>query len=157
MSKQSKLSEKNTGQRHAVSPFTIVNNLYDGKSWDNFSDTEKRVYKQSVWIINRVLSMNIHQLPLVNEIQKYNIPSDIHYLFYANVVPRRRQFNKYVKSKNEVKYESWLIELIAKHYEVSQDEAILYIDIYYKKNPVELRTICEAYAVDPKLIKKAKL
>ena len=138
--------------------FDHINQIYEKQTKDYFStlnDADKRSY--SPYMVNRFLSMNIHQLPLVNEIQKYSIPPEAHYLFYATAVSRGRQFNKYIKSKSEGKYEQWMVELLAKHYGVSQDEAILYLDIYYLKNPAELRQICELYGIDPKTIKKAKL
>jgi hypothetical protein len=101
--------------------------------------------------------MNIHQLPLVNEIQKYTLPSDVHYLFFATTIPRGKQYNKYVKAAKETKYEDWLIDLVAGHYCVSQDEAKSYLDIYYNDGKQALRELCEKYGVDPKVIKKAKL
>lgn len=138
--------------------FDHINHIYEQQSrnyFDNLTDGDKKSY--SAYMVNRFLSMNVHQLPLVNEIQRYTIPAEAHYLFYATTVARGRQFNKYVKSKSEDKYEQWLVELVAKHFEVSQSEAIFYLDIYYQKGTDELRSICEAYAVDPKLIKKLKL
>ena len=138
--------------------FDHINEIYQSQKKNYFStldDGEKRTY--SAYMVNRFLSMNIHQLPLVNEVQKYNLPSDIHYLFYATTVPRGKQYNKYVKSKNETKYESWLITLVAKHYNVSELEAEPYLEIYYRDDKEGLRNMCEKYGVDPKVIKKAKL
>lgn len=138
--------------------FDHINEIYQSQKKDYFKkldDGEKRTY--SNYMVNRFLSMNIHQLPLVNEIQKYNIPSEMHYLFYATTIPRGKQYNKYVKSKAENKYESWLVELVAKHYEVSQSEAVTYLDIYYDRDKDGLRELCEKYAVDKKQLKKAKL
>jgi hypothetical protein len=142
----------------AKSLFDHINAIYLDQKKNYFAgldDGEKRTY--SNYMVNRFLSMNIHQLPLVNEIQKYNIPSDVHYLFLATTIPRGKQYNKYVKSKNETKYESWLITLVAKHYNVSEDEAVTYLDIYHKDDKPALRSLCEKYGVDPKVIKKAKL
>lgn len=138
--------------------FDHINEIYQSQKKDyfqNLDDGEKRTY--SNYMVNRFLSMNIHQLPLVNEIQKYNLPSEMHYLFYATTIPRGKQYNKYVKSKSESKYETWLVELVAKHYEVSQTEAVTYLDIYYDRDKEGLRKLCEKYGVDPKTIKKAKL
>jgi hypothetical protein len=142
----------------AKSLFDHINAIYLDHKKNYFAgldDGEKRTY--SNYMVNRFLSMNIHQLPLVNEIQKYNIPSDIHYLFFATTIPRGKQYNKYVKSKNETKYESWLITLVAKHYNVSEDEAVTYLDIYYQENKPALRELCEKYGIDNKILKKAKL
>ncbi len=138
--------------------FDHINAIYQDQRKNYFStldDGEKRTY--SAYMVNRFLSMNVHQLPLVDEIQKYNIPPEAHYLFYATTIPRGKQFNKYIKSKTEDKYEKWMVELVAKHYTISQDEAIFYLDIYYEQDKSALKVLCEKYAVDPKLIKKAKL
>jgi len=134
---------------------TAIYQVQNRKYFSTLTDGDKKTY--SNYMVNRFLSMNIHQLPLVNEIQKYTLPSDVHYLFYATAVPRGKQYNKYVKSKSESKYEKWLVELVATHFLVSQDEAIFYLDIYYEKDTDGLRTICQMYGVDPKDIKKAKL
>ena len=101
--------------------------------------------------------MNIHQLPLVNEIQKYSLPNEAHYLFFVTTIPRGKQYNKYVKAAKETKYEDWLVTLVAKHYCVSEIEAISYLEIYYRDNKSGLRELCEKYGIDPKVIKKAKL
>lgn len=138
--------------------FDHINAIYQEQNRKYFStltDGDKKTY--SNYMVNRFLSMNIHQLPLVNEIQKYSLDPSIHYLFFATTLPRGKQYNKYVKSKSESKYETWMVELVAKHFTVSQDEAIFYLDIYYEKDKDSLRTICQMYGVDPKDIKKAKL
>jgi len=108
-------------------------------------------------MVNRFLSMNIHQLPLVNEIQKYSLPSDVHYLFFATTIPRGKQYNKYVKAAKETKYEEWLVTLVAKHYCVSEVEAVTYLEIYYEQDKPALRELCEKYGIDAKVLKKAKL
>ena len=128
---------------------------YDSKINQTLDDGEKRTY--SAYMVNRFLSMNIHQLPLINEIQKYSLPNETHYLFLATTVPRGKQYNKYVKSKNETKYESWLITLVAKYFNVSELEAESYLEIYYRDDKEGLRNLCEKHGIDPKVIKKAKL
>ena len=138
--------------------FDHINAIYLEQKKNYFStldDGEKRTY--SNYMVNRFLSMNIHQLPLVNEIQKYNLPSEVHYLFLATTIPRGKQYNKYVKAAKETKYEEWLVDLVAKHYNVSQVEATSYLEIYYKDDKAALRSLCEQYGIDPKVIKKAKL
>lgn len=138
--------------------FDHIDAIYQEQRKNYFStldEGEKRTYTN--YMVNRFLSMNIHQLPLVDEIQKYNLPSDIHYLLYATTIPRGKQYNKYVKSKAENKYEEWLVTLVARHYEVSQNEAVTYLDIYYDRDKDGLRELCEKYGIDKKQYKKAKL
>lgn len=138
--------------------FDHITHIYQSQTKNYFStleDGDKRTY--SAYMVNRFLSMNIHQLPLVNEIQKYTLPSEVHYLFYATTIPRGKQYNKYIKSAKETKYEEWLVTLVAKHYSVSESEAVGYLEIYYRDDTAGLRILCEKYGVDPKAIKKAKL
>ena len=138
--------------------FDHINEIYQSQKKNYFStldDGEKRTY--SAYMVNRFLSMNIHQLPLVNEIQKYTLPNETHYLFFASTIPRGKQYNKYVKAVKETKYEEWLVDLVAKHYCVSQVEAITYLEIYYRDDKPALRELCEKYGIDNKILKKAKL
>ena len=138
--------------------FDHINEIYQSQKKNYFStldDGEKRTY--SAYMVNRFLSMNIHQLPLVNEIQKYTLPNEAHYLFLSTTIPRGKQYNKYVKAAKETKYEEWLVNLVAKHYCVSEVEAMSYLDIYYRDDKLALRSLCEKYGIDSKILKKAKL
>jgi hypothetical protein len=138
--------------------FDHINEIYQSQKKNYFStldDGEKRTY--SAYMVNRMLSMNVHQLPLVNEVQKYTLPNEAHYLLYATMIPRGKQYNKYVKAAKETKYDEWLVTLVAKHYCVSEIEAVSYLEIYYRDDKPALRSLCEKYGVDPKVIKKAKL
>jgi hypothetical protein len=102
--------------------------------------------------------MNINYAPIVNELQKYtNIPDRAHYQFLTNILPRGKQYNKYIKGSKDEKYEKWLVELVAKHYQVSKVEAITYLEIYYTQNKDGLRELCEMYGIDKKELKKVKL
>ena len=57
----------------------------------------------------------------------------------------------------EEKYEKWLVDLVAKHFQVSTVEAIQYIEIYYLHDKSGLRKLCEKYGIDSKTLKKVKL
>ena len=88
--------------------------------FDGLTDTDKKKYKNSRYMLHRFLSMNVSYSQVVNELQKYpGIPDRCHYLFLTNMLPRGKQYNKYVKGSRETKYEKWLVDLIAKHFHVS--------------------------------------
>ena len=57
------------------------------------------------------------------------------------------------------KYEGWLIELVAKHYEVSKLQAEDYLKILYasRTGKEKIKQLSEDYGTDPKIIKKLKL
>lgn len=126
--------------------------------FDSLTDDELKLYKNSRYMINRFLSMNPNYLEVVNAVQMYPaMPDKMHYKFLSSMLPKKKQYNKYIKGTSTVDYQKWLIDLIAKHYLISTAEAIDYLDIFYKHNKVELRIICEMYAIDPKLITEANL
>ena len=126
--------------------------------FDEMSDADKKSYKGSRYMLHRFLSMNVHYAPIVNMIQKYTmLPDRSHYQLLTNLLPRGKQYNKYIKGSRDEKYEKWLVDLVSTHYNVSKVEAIEYIEIYYKQDKKALKTLCEMYAVDKKDIKKAKL
>lgn len=127
-------------------------------TFDSMTDEEKKRYKNSKYMIHRFLSMNPVYSQVVNVIQKYTqIPERMHYLFLTSMLPKGKQYNKYIKGDKETKYEGWLVDLLVKHFGVSKAEAINYLDIYYEKNRPALRLLCELYGIDSKVLKKAKL
>lgn len=101
--------------------FDHVDAIYTNQKPDYFtmlSDSDKKSYNN--YMVNKFLSMNPHQLPFVNELQKYTLSPELHYAFFSRVIPRGKQFNKYIKGKKENDYETWLVDLVREHYKVSQ-------------------------------------
>jgi hypothetical protein len=138
--------------------FDHIDAIYTNQKSDYFislSDADKKSYNN--YMVNKFLSMNPHQLPFVNELQKYTLSPELHYAFFSRVIPRGKQFNKYIKGKKESAYETWLVDLVRGHYNVSTAEATDYLDIFYKDNKGELRTLCQMYGKTEKEIKKVKL
>lgn len=126
--------------------------------FDNLTEAEKKKYKTSRYMIHRFLSMNSNYLPVVDELQTHTgIPDRCHYLFLTNILPRGRQFNKYIKGVHNSLYEEWLINLVSKHYHVSHAEAVVYLKIYYSQDKDSLRNLCKSYGIEQKLLKSAKL
>lgn len=142
--------------------FDHINAIYTDQSLDYFDKLDESDRKTfSVYMVNRFLSMNRHQIPVVNEFQKYwseTGPREA-YLFYSQALPKGKQFNKYVKGAKEEKYEPWLVELVGRYFSVSKKDALDYLDIFYATDAgkADLRSICEMFAVEPKKIKKVKL
>ena len=66
---------------------------------------------------------------------------------------------RYVKGKKDMKYEKWLVEIVAKYYESSLTEAKQYLEVFYstEQNKANLKTILQKYGVEPKEIKKLNL
>ena len=133
--------------------FDWINQInYEKKSWDSFSEAEQKTF--NTFIINRWLSMDEELIQIVNYFQKYSIgllePKDT-YMWYRDIIPKKKRFNKYVKGKKAMKYDSELITTICKYYETSKNECIEYIEMMDKK---QLTSILELHGKEPKQIKK---
>lgn len=128
--------------------------------YDTLDEVDKKTF--SIYMINRFLSMNIDYLPVVNEIQQYwdqLTPREI-YLFYSQLLPKKRQYNKYIKSSAEVsEYDDWLVTLLSNHYNISIAECSEYLAILYSTDSGKeyLKMLVRGYGVDNKKIKKARL
>jgi hypothetical protein len=137
--------------------FDHVNAIYADQSrtyFDGLNTKDLGSYNQ--YMINRFLSMNPVQTVLVNEIQKFGkVPNRAHYLFFTNVIPKRRQFNKYIK-KEQTEYPEWILELLMKHYKTSMREVLDYMDIFTmnKKNMDDLKNLCRFYAIEEETIEE---
>ena len=96
---------------------------------------------------------------LVNEIQKYKLkPKDL-YRLYIEILPKSKQWLRYTKGKKTMKYQKWLLEIVAKYYESSISEAHDYLEIYYssEQGKADLKSILQKYGVEPKEIMKLNL
>ena len=125
--------------------------------WNSLNETEKKQW--SNYMIHRFLSMKMEYVDVVNEIQRYNLkPKDL-YKLYTNVLPKKKEWLRYVKGKKTMKYEKWVVEIVAKHYESSLSEAREYLDVFYstEQNKANLKTILQKYGSDPKEIRKLNL
>ena len=133
--------------------FDWINQInYEKKSWDSFSEAEQKTF--NTFIINRWLSMDKELIQIVNYFQKYSIgllePRDT-YMWYRDIIPKKKRFNKYVKGKKAMKYDSELINTICKYFETSKKECVEYIAMMNKD---ELKSILELHGKEPKQIKK---
>lgn len=143
--------------------FDHLNAIYQDQRidyYDLLDESDRKTF--NIYMINRFISMNPDYIPVVNEIQQYweNIKSREVYLFYSQLLPKKKQFNKYIKSSTESpEYEDWVIDILKLHFQVSKFEALDYLRIYYlsPSHKEQLKELLESYGVDPKLIKKAKL
>jgi hypothetical protein len=155
MTKKAEVSEKGKELFDFLTAITTDQSI---QFFDGLNDADKKKYKYSRYMLHLFLSMNVNYAPIVNELQKYpSIPDRAHYQFLTNILPRGKQYNKYIKGSKDEKYETWLVELVAKHYQVSKVEAITYLEIYYTQNKTGLRELCEKYGLDKKQLKQVKL
>ena len=139
--------------------FDHLNAIFTDQSvdyYDSLSVEDRKTY--SIYMINRLVSMNMDYIDVVNEIQKFweVVKNRESYLFYSQCLPPGRQWNKYIKPKVEKKHEEWVVKLVALYFEVSQMEAVDYIDLFMAtpKGKARLKEIFETYGIEPRKIKK---
>ena len=125
--------------------------------WDEITDEDKKSW--SNYMIHRFLSMKMEWIELVNEIQKYNLQPKELYKLYTNVLPKGKQWLKYIKRRNQMDYPNWLINIVTNHEEISKKEAIEYIDMLMltEGGMLELGELAQKWGIEPKKIEDAGL
>ena len=96
-------------------------------------------------MIHRFLSMKMEWVELVNELQKYNLQPKELYKLYTNILPKGKQWLKYIKRRNQMEHPNWLINIVANDMEVSKKEAKEMIEMYYltEGGMLELGELCK--------------
>ena len=125
--------------------------------WDTLSDGDKKTW--SNYMVHRFLSMKMDWIELVNELQKYNLKPKELYKIYTNILPKGKQWLKYIKGEKKMQYADWLVNVVANEMKVSKKEAYEAVDMYMlsEGGMLELREICVKWGVEPKKIEKAGL
>jgi hypothetical protein len=103
--------------------------------------------------------MKMEWVEVVNELQKYNLESKDLYKLYINILPKSRQYLKYIKGRNQMDYPNWLINIVANHEECSKREAYDMIEMYMltEGGMLELGQLCQKWGVEPEKIEEAGL
>tara|TARA_Y100000296_G_scaffold76404_1_gene96991 strand:+ start:619 stop:1068 length:450 start_codon:yes stop_codon:yes gene_type:complete len=96
--------------------------------WDEISDEDKKSW--SNYMVNRFLSMKMEWVEFVNEVQKYPLKPKELYKVYTDILPKKKQWLKYIKGDKEMKYPKWVYEIVAKHLQCSTREASDAVDMY---------------------------
>jgi len=127
--------------------FDHLSGITDKKvKWDSLSELDRKSF--SPYMINRFLSMNMDFIELINEFQKYTIgglDSREVYKLYSDVLPKQKQYNKYIKSKKSDTYQTELVELLSKHFLTSEKEALEALDMYFETSIAPLKEILKKY------------
>ena len=119
--------------------FDYLKSLTERKEDLDFDDDEVRKGYQP-FLINRFISMSEVFIPLVNEINKFEVPKNVHFKYFFSTIPKRKQFFKYIKKKKDLS----LVEkkLIAKYFEVGLNEAEKYIQLLDES---QIKEVLEVY------------
>lgn len=111
--------------------FDHVNAVFtqDTTYFDSLDDADKKSYLP--FMVNRFVSMNADYILLVNEANKYQMNAREHALFMTDSIPKKKQYNKYIKAEQS-KYDDEVLDILALHFGISHAEAEHYVDMYEK-------------------------
>ena len=126
--------------------------------WKKISDEDKKTW--SNFMVNRFLSMNPNWLELVNEVQQYDLPPEILYKLYIDILPKRKVWLKYIKGRKKmIEYPRWALDIVSNHYQINLQEAKNYIEMFLltEGGMYELAELFGKYGAEPKEIKNLGL
>lgn len=128
--------------------------------FDKLTDDDKKTW--SNFIILRYLSMQPNWVDTVSEIQPYvqSLSPKLFYKVFIDILPKGKQYLKYISGRKKVDgHPDWLVELLVKYHQVSEKQALEYLDILYttRNGMEEVNEICEMYAIPKKQITSLKL
>ena len=104
-----------------------VNNEEEFKSYNNY-------------MINRFVSMSDMYIPIVNEINKYELPKDVHHRFFRKTLPKRKQYFGYIKQKKEIDDDTK--ELLCEYFQCANGELEHHLQILTTE---QIKTITDIY------------
>ena len=120
--------------------------------WDTLNETEKKQW--SNYMINRFLSMKMEWADFVNEIQKLKLDSYQLYVVYSSILPKGKQYLKYIKRKKGTIYSKQVIQKISEYFQISQSESEDYLNLLAKE---QIRELISLYGYDNKELKQMGL
>ena len=105
-----------------------ITDVQNPNYWNDISDDDKKSW--SNYMVNRFLSMKMDWVELVNEVQRYPLEPKELYKVYTDILPKKRQWLKYVKGDKKMKYPNWVYEIVSKHLQCSMREANDAVEMY---------------------------
>ena len=134
-----------------------VTSVQNPNYWDEISDEDKKSW--SNYMINRFLSMKSDWIDLVNEVQKYPLEPKELYKVYTSILPKKKQWLRYIKGDKKMDYPKWVYEIVAKDMQVSMREAVSAVEMYDMSHggQAELGDILLKYGTEEKEVRKLGL
>lgn len=121
---------------------------YNKRDWYTFSQQEKDMFNP--YLIHRFVSMKKEYIDLADTIQKYAIDKRLIYQFYCSTLPKKKEFFRYIKSKNSLPNKELLI-ILSQYFEISTREIKDNWDFFDKS---DLKSLLLQLGIDEKQIKK---
>ena len=104
---------------------------YTKRDWNSFTEDEQSSF--SPYIVHRYVSMYYGYVDIANIAQKLPMTeSEKIYTIYKTMLPKKKMFLKYIKSKNK-KSNKELLQYISEYFKCSFREADNYITILKNK------------------------
>ena len=136
-----------------MTPIEWINQILIHKeSWESFSESDRKTFNP--YIINRFLSMDNDFIEIVNMFQSYSLDGmnlKYVYTFYCKILPKGKRYNKYIKNKNENKFNLELVYILCDYFEESSSNILDYIELTSKD---KIKSILELYGLESKKIRK---
>jgi hypothetical protein len=131
----------------------------DPKYVDKLSNEDLKTW--SNYMLTRFLSMKPEWVEIVATLQPLTEtmqPREF-YKTYMGILPRGKQYLRYMKGKREERYESFLIDVLKTEYKCSIKEANEYAEILYSttEGRKTIADLCVRYGIVKKDITKLKL
>ena len=154
------LAKRQTVKRKGVFDYLNQITKYQKKGfWESLSDEDKKGW--STFLVNRFLSMRSDFLPIVNEVQKYNLKPELIYKTYMDIIPKGNYYLRYIKGKKKknMDYPNWMVNVVRNDLEVSVREAVDAIEMYMLTvaGQMELSEMLQKYGVETKQLKSVGL
>jgi len=148
------MAKQKKNETRKATLFDLLSGVTNKKvPWDNWSVEDKKSF--SPYMINRWLSMRQELVEFVNELQQYTIgvlqPREVYKLYYE-LLPKQSSFAKYIKGKKSSKFTDKLVDLIAKHFQLSKLEAETYAELMSKS---DCECLLQMYGTPKKEIRTA--
>ena len=134
-----------------------VTSVQNPNYWEDISDEDKKTW--SNYMVNRFLSMKSDWIDLVNEVQKYPLEPKELYKVYTSILPKKKQWLRYIKGDKKMDYPKWVYEIVAKDMQVSMREAVSAVEMYDMSHggQAELGDILLKYGTEEKEVRKLGL
>ena len=134
-----------------------VTSVQNPNYWEDISDEDKKTW--SNYMVNRFLSMKSDWIELVNEVQKYPLEPKELYKVYTSILPKKKQWLRYIKGDKKMDYPKWVYEIVAKDMQVSMREAVSAVEMYDMSHggQSELADMLFKYGTEEKEVRKLGL
>ena len=134
-----------------------ITSVQNPNYWEDISDEDKKTW--SNYMVNRFLSMKSDWIDLVNEVQKYPLEPKELYKVYTSILPKKKQWLRYIKGDKKMDYPKWVYEIVAKDMQVSMREAVSAVEMYDMSHggQSELADMLFKYGTEEKEVRKLGL